>query len=117
MDIRGDIYSLGCTLYYLLTGRPTFDGKTVMQKVIQHQKAEAIAVETLNPEVPTGLGTILRRMMAKKREDRFQTPAAVALALRPYCRADLAMPGPRPRPVNPRRREDTPLPSGTMTRR
>jgi serine/threonine protein kinase len=88
VDIRGDIYSLGCTFYYLLTGQVPFNGKTMMQKIVQHQNTEAPAIEALAPEVPPAVTAIVSRMMAKKPQDRFQTPAAVAMALAPFCRDD-----------------------------
>jgi len=88
VDIRGDIYSLGCTFYYLLTRKAPFPTGSLMQKLIQHQQAEPEAMEYLRTDVPAGVRAILRRMLAKKPEDRFQTPAALSLALLPYVRAD-----------------------------
>lgn len=88
VDIRGDIYSLGCTFYYLLTGQPPFPTGTLMQKILQHQKDEPTPVESIRSDLPFGLAGVLKRMMAKKPESRYQTPAAVALALKPYCKAD-----------------------------
>lgn len=88
VDIRGDIYSLGCTFYYLLTRRPPFPTGSLMQKLIQHQQAEPEAIEYLRTDLPAGARAILRRMLAKKPEDRFQTPAALSLALLPFVRAD-----------------------------
>jgi eukaryotic-like serine/threonine-protein kinase len=119
VDIRGDLYSLGCTFYYLLTGQTPFDGATVMHKVLQHQMAEPPPVESLNPDVPAGLCAIVRRLMAKKPENRFQTPAAVALALAPFCRADQGVarrrnPQPRPSAERGQCHEDTPLTSRTI---
>ena len=87
VDIRGDIYSLGCTLYFLLTGRPPFGGNGAMQKALQHMTAEPEPVDKLNPKVTRGLVSVVQRMMSKQPADRFQTPAAVALALSPACRA------------------------------
>src|SRR5947207_3815143 len=120
VDIRADIYSLGCTFYYLLTGQTPFNGNTVMQKILQHQKAEPTPVEMLNAQVQPGLAAIIRRMLAKKPEDRFQTPAAVALALVPYCKGSwsptmLPTNGPpRPAPDSDRPHDETPLPSATV---
>src|SRR5262249_30228240 len=80
-DIRGDLYSLGCTLYYLLTGQPPFPGGTLTGKLLRHQLDEPERVEALRPETPAGVAAIIRKLMAKKREDRYQTPAELAAVL------------------------------------
>lgn len=85
VDIRADIYSLGCTLYHLLTGQPPFSSKAIVDKVLQHKAIEATAVELLAPEVPAALAQAVRKMMAKQRDDRFETPADVAAALEPFA--------------------------------
>jgi serine/threonine-protein kinase len=84
-DIRSDIYSLGCTFYYLLTGQPPFPGNSVMQKLFQHQKEEPKPVEAIRSNVPPELPPILKKMMAKQPADRYQTPGEVAKALEPLC--------------------------------
>ena len=84
VDIRGDIYALGCTFYFLLTGRPPFHEATVTQKLLWHQMKTPRPVRELRPEVPAELAAVLDRMLAKKPEARFQTPAELAAALEPW---------------------------------
>ena len=86
VDIRADLYGLGCTLYFLLTGRPPYDGSAV-EKMYRHGSAPLptlILPGGLLP--PPGLGEILTRLLAKRPEDRFQTPQELIdalLAIRP----------------------------------
>jgi serine/threonine protein kinase len=87
VDIRADLYSLGCTFYYLLTGLPPFPTGSLMQKLIKHQNAEPEPIDTFRKDVPDEVKLILKRMMAKQPQKRFQTPAAVALSLLPFTRA------------------------------
>jgi len=77
-DIRADIYGLGCTGYYLLTGQPPFPGGTLAQKLLRHQQAECPAVEQQRADVPPEVAALLRRLLAKRPEDRPQTPQEVA---------------------------------------
>jgi formylglycine-generating enzyme required for sulfatase activity len=80
-DIRADLYSLGCTLYHLLTGKVPFAGGTFLQKINRHRAAIPVPVEQLRPEVPAPVAMIVRRLMAKRPAERIQTPAEVAAAL------------------------------------
>jgi WD40 repeat protein len=82
-DIRADIYSLGCTLYFLLTGTPPFAGKTDSDKVASHLGCTPRPLAELRPEVPARLAAVVARMMARSPQERYQTPAEVAEALAP----------------------------------
>jgi serine/threonine-protein kinase len=86
VDIRADIYSLGCASFFLLAARPPFPGGSLMQKLLRHQNEQPPGLDALRPDVPPALAAIVRRMMAKRPEDRYQTPAAVAMALTPFGR-------------------------------
>lgn len=70
VDARTDIYSLGCTLYYLLTGQPPFTGATVAQKVAKHQTSPPPDVRAIRSDCPVAVAECVRRMMAKRPEDR-----------------------------------------------
>ena len=74
VDVRSDLYSLGCTLFHMLTCRPPFPEGTVLQKLIQHQEEPPPDVRALNPAVPADLAAILEKLMAKDRDRRYQTP-------------------------------------------
>jgi len=77
-DARADIYSLGCTLYYLLSGKATYDGETLMAKLLAHREQP---IPPLGADVPEELEAVFRKMVAKRVEDRYQTMGAVVAAL------------------------------------
>jgi serine/threonine protein kinase len=80
-DIRSDIYSLGCTLFFMLTSRPPFPEGTVLQKLLAHQSDPIPEVRELRPDVTDALAGVLARMLAKRPEDRFQSPGELSAAL------------------------------------
>jgi serine/threonine protein kinase len=85
VDIRADVYSLGCTLYHLLAGRPPFPGATVTEKLLKHQLHEPEPVEQWCLGLPNGLSDVVRKRMAKKPEHRYQSPTDVATALEAFA--------------------------------
>lgn len=81
VDIRGDLYSLGCTFHFLLTGQVPFPGGTAAEKMFKHQFDEPVAVNQIRPHVPAGIAAVVRKLMAKRPDDRYQTPAELAAVL------------------------------------
>ncbi|MBN9119839.1 MAG: protein kinase [Planctomycetes bacterium] len=81
VDGRADIYSLGCTLYVLITGRPPFEGKTALEIISKHQTEPIVPPEVVVKRVPKALSAILLKMMAKKPGDRYQSMDEVIAAL------------------------------------
>jgi serine/threonine protein kinase len=74
-DIRSDIYSLGCTWFHLLTGRPPFPEGGLTERLLKHLRDEPPSVRQFNPRVSVGMAAVVRRMLAKDPGDRYPTPA------------------------------------------
>ena len=107
-DIRADIYSLGCTLYHLLSGGPPFQESSLYAILEAHQKRAPRSLNLVRPDVPVELAAVVAKMMAKGRSKRYQTPAEVARALAPFFKpgqkgatADVAPSSPGVPPISP----------------
>ncbi len=122
-DIRADIYSLGCTFYYLLTGQPPFRGDSLWDLYQAHFSMDAGPLNLVRPEVPVELAAVVAKMMAKEPVRRFQIPGEVAQALTPFFKkgsvgapasnAEVSQLGqPQGRPNSP---ASGPVPTGTAT--
>jgi hypothetical protein len=80
-DVRGDLYSLGCTFYHLLTGQAPYPDGGWTEKLLRHRFDPVPSVRALRPEVPEALAAVVRNLMAKEPNDRYPTPAALATVL------------------------------------
>lgn len=87
-DIRADLYSLGCTLYFLLAGQPPFPEGTAFEKVLGHCERQPKPLVEIRDDIPPEVIAIVEKLMAKSPEDRFQTPAEVVEQLKPYGHPD-----------------------------
>jgi serine/threonine protein kinase len=92
VDIRADIYSLGATFYFCLTGRTPFAEGSVAQKLIWHQTRQPKPIRSMRSDVPDGIIAIIERMMAKDPAQRYPSPVAVAEALEPWTQTPIPPP-------------------------
>jgi serine/threonine protein kinase len=96
VDARADIYSLGCSLYFALTGRQPFPGGTIRDKMRRHRTEEPEPVERLNRGVPDEFAGLVRKMMAKRPEARFASAYDARGALLPWAAGEPELPLDRP---------------------
>src|SRR5262249_39966377 len=96
-DIRADLYSLGCTFYALLTGQVPFPGGTLIQKLDRQRFKTPPAVDQLRQDVPRTVVDVVRRLMAKKPTERYQTPGELAEVLEQIARGGNSAARPAPR--------------------
>jgi serine/threonine protein kinase len=81
VDGRADLYSLGCTFFYLLTGRLPFPGDNLLEKAKRHRLEPPPEIDALRDGVPPAVVAVVRKLMAKRPEDRYQSPDALVAAL------------------------------------
>lgn len=74
VDVRSDIYSLGCTLFHMLTGEPPYPKGTMLQKLLDHQAKGIPDASAKNPRIPPELSAVVRKMMASDPDERYATP-------------------------------------------
>jgi serine/threonine-protein kinase len=89
----GDQYSLGCTLYYCLTGRVPFPEGSAVEKMMAHQTKDPMEIRELAPHVPEGLAAIVKKLMAKTPEERYTGCDEVVEALEPFLGDVRSIPG------------------------
>ena len=92
VDIRADLYSLGCTLYHALAGQPPFKDSNVVRQILRHATQEPRRLTDLNRAVPQALEAIVLKLLAKDPADRFPTPASAAADLKQFLAMDSGAP-------------------------
>ena len=81
IDIRADIYGMGASFYFVLTGQPPFPEATLAEKLVAHQTKKPRPIRELRSDIPAGIAKIIEKMMAKAPADRYQTPQEIVAAL------------------------------------
>lgn len=100
VDARSDLYGLGCTMYYALTGQPPFPGGDTLTKIRRHRREAPVALQELNPLIPVDFGAIVHPLLAKRPEDRPQSAAILKQQLMSWA-------DPLPTPISPEPSTDT----------
>jgi serine/threonine protein kinase/DNA-binding NarL/FixJ family response regulator len=95
VDHRADVYSLGCTLFFLLTGRPPYSGENLLEVLNRHRNAPIPSLAEARPDVPPALDAVFRRMVAKEPEERYPSMGEVVVALQ-ACLPTAALASPHP---------------------
>jgi len=85
VDGRSDLYALGCTLYFALTGKPPFPGGKTMDKINAHRRQEPDPIQWRNSEIPDSFGDLVHKLMAKNPADRYPNAAALRAELLNWC--------------------------------
>lgn len=105
-DVRSDLYSLGCTIFFMLTGRPPFAEGTMVQKLLQHQQVVPPSLDDLRDDVPRRFAEIVARLMEKDPLDRYQRPAVLVADLVTFAEEQgVQLSAPRPLTPPPAVRE------------
>lgn len=101
VDIRSDLYSLGATFYFLLTGQAPFEGESLAQKLIAHQFREPMSIHDYRKDVPPAMGEVLVRLMAKSPDDRYREPKDLIEALKKWTKVPVPPPSAEEMPKMP----------------
>jgi serine/threonine protein kinase len=101
VDSRADLYGLGGTTYFLLTGQPPFAVAKLSQKLIAHQVQEVKPVHLIRPDVPVELSAVIQKMLEKRPEERYQSAVEVVAALQPWLTSSIPLPEEADFPVRP----------------
>jgi serine/threonine protein kinase len=89
VDQRADIYGLGCTLCFLLTGAPVYPGKSMMEKLLAHRREPVPSLKARRPDVPNWLDLVFQKMIAKEPAERYASMEEVCQALAPAGKSSL----------------------------